>query len=99
MRKKKFPEVEARIDSLFEIMIARAPRRPSVQVPVAPNCERVVLQFRRLRQRWKRREPIPSTTEAFASVLKDHGVYIFAVEKGYIECQSAQARIVKALGS
>jgi hypothetical protein len=99
MRKKKYPEVDARIDSLFETMIARAPRRPSVPVPVAPNCERVILQFGRLRQRWKRRESIPSTTEAFASVLKGHGVYIFGVERGYIECQSAQARIMKALGS
>lgn len=99
MRKKKFPEVDARIDNLFEIMVARAPRRPSAPVPVVPNYERVVLQFGKLRQRWKRREPIPSNTAAFASILKEHGVYIFAIENGYIECQAAQGRIAKALGS
>ena len=99
MRKKKFPEVDAQIDKLFEIMIARAPRRPSVPVPVVPNYERVILQFGRLRKRWKRREPIPSSTEAFAAILKEQGVFIFAIESGHIECQAAQARIKQALGS
>ncbi len=99
MRKKKFLEVDAQIDNLFEIMIARAPRRPSAPVPVVPNYERVILHFGKLRQRWKRREPIPSNTAAFASILKDHGVYIFAVEQSHIECQAAQGRIAKALGS
>jgi len=99
MSKKKFPEVDAQIDNLFEIMIARAPRRPSAPVPVVPNYERVILQFGKLRKRWKRREPIPCNTVAFASILKEHGVYIFAVEKGHIECQAAQNRIAQALGS
>jgi len=99
MRKKKYPIVDAQIDNLFEIMIARAPRRPSAPVPIVPNYERVILQFGKLRKRWKRREPIPADTQTFASILKQHGVYIFAIEKGYIECQSAQSRIAKALGS
>lgn len=99
MRRKKFPEVDAQIDNLFEIMIARAPRRPSAPVPVVPNYERVILQFGKLRKRWKRREPIPCNTEGFASILKAHGVYIFAIEKGHIECQAAQNRIAQALGS
>ena len=99
MRKKKYPEVDAQIDNLFEIMIFRAPRRPSKPVEVVPNYERVRLDFVRLRKRWKRREPVPQNTQAFAEVLKNHGVYIFAVGPGHIECQAAQARIAKALGS
>lgn len=99
MRKKKYPEVDAQIDNLFEIMIARAPRRLSVPLPVVPNNERVILQFGKLRKRWKRREPFPCSTEAFAAILKEQGVYIFAIEKGHIECQAAQSRIAKALGS
>ncbi len=87
------------IDNLFDVMIARSPRRPSQPVQKVPDCDRVTLQFGRLRQRWKRREPIPRDLETFAQVLKEHGVYVFAVEPGHIECQAAQSKIAKALGS
>jgi len=99
MRKKTYPIVDAQIDNLFAVLVARAPRRPSVPVPVVPNYERVTLEFGKLRKRWKRRESIPCDTQSFAAILKEHGVYIFAVEQGYIECQAAQGRIAKALGS
>jgi hypothetical protein len=79
------------IDRLFEVMIARAPRRPSKPVEKVPDCQRVVLQFGRLRQRWKKREPIPRDVQAFAQVLKEHGVYIFEVGPGHIECQAAHS--------
>lgn len=89
----------ALIDNLFEKMISRAPRRPSQPVQKVPNGERVVLQFARLRQRWKRREPVPRDLEGFAQVLRAHGVYVFEVGPGHIECQAAQSKIAKALGS
>jgi hypothetical protein len=91
--------VEDLIDDLFATMAARAPRRPSAHVQNVPDYARVVLPFARLRQRWKRSAPIPKDTEAFASILKQHGVYIFAVEKSFVECQAAQSKIAKALGS
>ncbi len=93
------PAVDAVIENLFAAMVARSPRRPSIAAPIVPNYERIILPFGRMRQRWKRREPIPRDTETFASILKEHGVYIFAVEKSHIECQAAQNRIAKALGS
>lgn len=93
------PAVDALIENLFAAMVARSPRRPSIAAPIVPNYERIILPFGRMRQRWKRREPIPRDTETFASILKEHGVYIFAVEKSHIECQAAQGRIAKALGS
>lgn len=52
-----------------------------------------------MRQRWKKREPMPRDTATFAAILKAHGGYIFAVEKSHMECQAAQGRIAKALGS
>ena len=93
------PTVAAIVDNLFAVLVARSPRRPSVQPPIVPNYERIVLPFGRMRQRWKKREPIPRDTATFAAILKAHGVYIFAVEKSHIECQAAQGRIAKALGS
>jgi hypothetical protein len=93
------PTIAVLIDNLFAVMVARSPRRPSIAAPIVPNYERIILPFGRMRQRWKRREPIPRDTETFASILKEHGVYIFAVEKSHIECQAAQNRIAKALGS
>lgn len=90
------------IDRLFDVMIARAPRRPSSPSPrssTAPDCDRIVLHFARLRQRWKKREPVPRDLQTFAQVLEEHGVYVFAVGPGHIECQAAQGRIAKALGS
>jgi hypothetical protein len=57
------------------------------------------VEFGKLRKRWKRREPIPKDTQTFASILKEHGVYIFAVETSHIECQAAQNKIRQALGS
>lgn len=99
MKGKKYPEVDAQIDNLFEVMVARAPRRPSTLVPSVPNYDRVVLQFARMRQRWKRCEPVPNDTQTFATILKAHGVHIFSVERGYVECQAAQGRIKQALGS
>lgn len=93
------PVVNVLIENLFDVMVARSPRRPSIPAPIVPNYERVILPFGRLRQRWKRREPIPRDTQSFAAILKEHGVYIFAIEKSHIECQAAQSRIAKALGS
>jgi hypothetical protein len=93
------PVVDVVIENLFKSLVARAPRRPSVPVPIVPNYERVILPFGRMRKRWRRPEPIPRDTETFASILKEHGVYIFAVEKSHIECQAAQNRIARALGS
>ncbi len=93
------PVVNVLVENLFAVMVARSPRRPSAQVPIIPNYERIVLPFGRMRQRWKKREPIPCDTATFAAILKAHGVYIFAVEKSHIECQAAQGRISKALGS
>jgi hypothetical protein len=93
------PAVENIIDNLFAVLVARSPRRPSVQSSIVPNYERIVLPFGRMRQRWKKREPIPRDTATFAAILKAHGVYIFAIEKSHIECQAAQGRIAKALGS
>lgn len=97
--KKTDPVVEALIDNLFAVMVARAPRRPSVPTPIAPDCERTILQFARMRRRWKKREPIPRDTNAFAEVLKQHGVYVFSVGPSYVECQAAQNKIARALGS
>ncbi len=93
------PTVDVVIEKLFAAMVARSPRRPSIAAPIVPNYERVVLPFGRMRQRWKKREPIPRDTATFAAILKAHGVYIFAVEKSHIVCQAAQTRITKALGS
>jgi|688.fasta_scaffold12758_7 hypothetical protein len=93
------PLAELVIDRLFASLVARAPRRPSQPVEIVPNYPRVTLLFGSLRKRWKRREPIPKDTAGFAQVLKDNGVHIFAVERGFIECQAAQNRIQRALGS
>ena len=89
----------ALIDGLFDAMIARAPRRPSRPFQTAPDYDRVTLQFSRLRKRWKKREPIPTDLHTFAQILKEHGVYVFEIGPGHIECQAAQGRIAKALGS
>jgi hypothetical protein len=101
MRKKTYPEVDAVIDSLFTVMVSRAPRRPTPvnRDPAVPNCERVVLPFTRMRKRWKKREPVPHDTQTFAKILQDHGVYVFAVLPGHVECQAAQSKIARALGS
>jgi hypothetical protein len=97
--KKTDSVVDALIDNLFAVMVARAPRRPSVPTPIVPDCERTVLQFARMRRRWKKREPIPRDTNAFAEVLKQHGVYVFSVGLSHVECQAAENKIAKALGS
>lgn len=91
--------VNALIDKLFETMVARAPRRPSAAISKVPECDRVILPFVRMRKRWKKREPIPSDIGSFAQVLKAHGVYVFAVAPGHIECENAHNKIAKALGS
>lgn len=91
--------VDALIDNLFAAMVARAPRRPSVPVPKVPDGERTILQFAKMRKRWKKREPIPCDTNAFADVLKQHGVYVFTVGPSHVECQAAQNKIARALGS
>ena len=96
---KTDPVVETLIDDLCATMAARAPRCPSVPVQSVRDYARVVLPFVRLRQRWKRPEPIPKDAAAFASILRQHGVYIFAIEKSFVECQAAQGKIAKALGS
>jgi len=87
------------IDNLFAQMVARAPRCPSKPIEKEPTGERIRLEFGRLRKRWRKPEPIPTDTSKFAEVLKQHGVYIFAVGPGHIECQAAQNRIRQALGS
>jgi len=97
--KKTDPIVDALIDNLFAAMVARAPRRPSVAVPKVPKGERTILQFAKMRRRWKKREPIPRDTNAFAEILKQHDVYVFIVGPSHIECQAAQAKIARALGS
>ena len=97
--KKTDHVVDTLIDHLFAAMVARAPRRPSVPVPKVPEGERTVLQFARMRKRWRKQEPIPLDTKAFAEVLKQHGVYVFTVGPSHIECQAAQAKIARALGS
>jgi hypothetical protein len=97
------PSIDCLINNLFAAMAARAPRRPSSlnnhRVTAAPDCERLTLQFGRMRQRWKKREPVPRDTKTFATILQKHGVRVFSVQSGYIECQAAQTRIAKALGS
>jgi|JYMV01.1.fsa_nt_gi hypothetical protein len=96
---KTDPVIDALLDNLFAVMVARAPRRPSVPVRKVPDCERTVLQFAKMRRRWKKREPIPCDTNAFAEILKQHGVYVFRVGPSYVECQAAQNKIARALGS
>lgn len=91
---KKFdPVIETVLDNFFAVLVARAPRRPT-----EPECQRVQLSFSRMRQRWKRKEPTPTTTKEFARVLQLHGVYIFEIAQGYLECEAAQRKIAKALG-
>jgi hypothetical protein len=97
--KKTDPVVDALIDNLFAAMVSRAPRRPSVPVQIVPDCERTILQFAKMRRRWKKREPIPGDTNAFAEILKQHGVYVFTVGPSHVECQAAQGKIARALGS
>jgi|GEM_PF-2988838 len=101
MRKKTFPAVDAVIDNLFTVMVARAPRRPTPinRGPAVPDCERVVLPFVKMRKRWKKCAPVPSDTKAFAKILLEHGVYVFSIHTSHVECQAAQAKITKALGS
>ena len=81
---KTDPIVDALIDKLFAVMVARAPRRPSVLIPKVPDGERTILQFANMRRRWKKREPIPRDTKAFAEILKQHGVYVFIVGPSHI---------------
>lgn len=99
--KKADPVVMTIIDNLFTTMVARSPRRPSqvTQQRNVPDGERVTLLFARLRKRWRRAEPIPRDTQAFAQILRENGVYVFDVQPGHIECQAAQTKIAKALGS
>ncbi len=68
-------------------------------VPKVPDGERTILQFARMRSRWRKQEPIPRYTNAFADVLKQHGVYVFTVGPSHVECQAAHNKIAKALGS
>jgi hypothetical protein len=97
--KKTDPVIDTLIDNLFAVMSARAPRRPSLVVPKVPDGERTILQFAKMRRRWRKREPIPRDTDAFAEILKQNGVYVFTVGPSHIECQAAQAKIARALGS
>jgi len=97
--KKIDPILDALIDDLFSVMASRAPRRPSMPVPTVPDGERTILQFARMRSRWRKQEPIPRDTKAFAEVLKQHGVYVFTVGPSHIECQAVQKKIARALGS
>ncbi len=88
------PVIDTVLDNFFAVLVARAPKRPTL-----PDCERITLHFGRMRQRWKKREPIPRDTKTFAFILQKHGVHVFAIQPGYIECEAAQRKIAKALGS
>lgn len=97
--------VENLIDNLFAVMVARAPRRPSPsprpkhRPELPPDCKRVTLEFKRMRQRWRNGGPVPNNTNEFAQVLQLHGVYVFDVSPGFVECADMQRKIAKALGS